>query len=389
MGRFAYRDFQPKVTKTTTLDDGIETINLEGLDFITQLNINAKAMAADGTYMGTPIHKVITKIEVVANGSSVIKSYNAQHLRAIAAYSGIDLSVLGDYSRHGTDDKCFWSFPILFGRYPGDPKYMLDTSHWETLQAKLHWNAATTSHDGGTYEATADPNFCYSADALVYEKGVPPGCEGYIKSMQINEYTLTASTSAEYTSEVPRGHPLRGIQVRSVYEDDQWYYPYQNMKLDFDNGKWIPLDVEDRQLNSLFSLWWPKVWHFSEYADWDSAMDWDAGFGVIKGFSGCIGQTTDIAMGLNHGPTFGQTEVIALNATGSESETPRGYIAMTHGIMPQHCLYIPMWKFADIDEDGVPTEGYKRIDFSHTTDTNVAAAKTNVVAEYLVPNGQV
>lgn len=389
MGRFAYRDFQPKVTKDTALDDGIEVIDLEGLDYITQLNINCKAMATDGTYMGTPIHKIITKIEILGNGSSVLKSYNSQHLRGIAAYSGIDLSVLGDYSRHGTDDKCFWSFPVLFGRYPGDPKYMLDTSAWETLKARIHWNAAEVTHDGGTYAASGSPEFCYSADALVYENGAPPGLSGYIKSMQISEYTLAVTTSAEYTTEIPRGHPLRGIQVRCVNEDDQWYYPYQNVKLDFDNGKWIPLDVEDRQLNSLFSLWWPKVWHFTEYADWDEGMDWDAGFGIVKGMSGCPGQTVAVSAGLNHGPTFGQTQFISVDATGGVTTAAGAYIAMTHGIMPQHCLYIPMWKFADIDEDGVPTSEYKRIDFSHTTDANVAATKANVVAEYLVPNGQV
>ena len=387
MGRFSYRDIEPKVTKTAALDDGVETIDLEGLGYLSQLDLQFACAATDSTDIGTLPWKVVTKIEILGNGSSVIKSYNPNHLKAIAAYSGIDLCTHGYYGRHGTDDKCFWRFPVLFGRYPRDPKYMLNTDAWESLQAKIHWNAATVTHDGQTYEATASPAVRYAADATVYEGGAPPGNVGYIKSMEINKYTMAAST--RYPTEIPRGHPLRGLTTRFCYADDQWYYFYETFKLDFDNGKWVPLNCEDRHLPGLLTKWWPKEYNYTQYIDTDSGTEIDTCFAMINSGTALSGGNTDVAFALNHSPAFGLTEPLVSTATGTASTVPGAFINSFSGMMPMHVMYFPMWQFADVGEDAVSTSGYKRIDFEHTTDASAGAGTATICAEYLVPQGQV
>jgi len=385
MGRFAYREIESKVTKTTTLDEAIETIDLEGLDWISQLNLNCAVASTDAGDIGVPIWEVVNKIEVLGNGSSVIKSYSGTECRAIAAYSGMSLCTLGNYARHGTDDKGFWTFPVLFGRFPGDTKYMLNTDAWKTIQARIHWKADTTTFDGCVYDITADPAFRYAADALVYEDGSPPGVGGYIKSSRIDEWTAAVST--RHPTEIPRGYPLRGIISKQTYTLLQWFNFYEKTKLDFDNGSWVPLDVNYRQLQSLLNMWWPKPFESSIYMDTADANDFDTGFGWLTGLSGCCGSGAADSLGLDHAPTFGNTVQI-MSEAGTANTTETAWFVWIQGMMPHHCLYIPMWKFAEAGADAIETAGYKRIDFETTTDSTGTSALCKNLAEYIVPQGQ-
>lgn len=385
MGRLAYREITPKNSVTTTQDDGTQYIDIKGLDYISQLNLNCAVIATDSSNMGTPVYLVVTKLELVGNGNQILKSYSPQQCRAIAQINGVDLMSLGYYARHGEDDKAFWSFPLMFGRYPGDPKYMLDCNAWDSLQARITWNAADTTIDGATYDATGSPAFKYSADALVYEGGAPSGLQGYIKSGEINHYIMGASTT--YSTEVPRGYPLRGLMVRACYTDDQWWYFFDKMKLDFDNGKWVPLDVTDRQIPSLLALWGQKAGRAMVYTDIGGADDFDTQFGLCTGFTHSTTGDVPMATGLNHSPPFGYQDLAAFSATTAASTTLVAAQISTWGMMPHQCIYIPMSMFAEIGEDAVPTTGYKRIDFSHSTDGSAGAGDGTVTAEYICPQG--
>lgn len=386
MGRFAYREIEPITDKDVALDDGIEVIDLEGLGYLSQLNLNFRAIAVDNDDIGVPVPKIVTKLEVLANGSSIIKSYSSDHCKAIAAYSGIDLATQGYYCRHGTEEKTFWRFPLLFGRYPGDPRYMLDTNAFESLQAKIHWNAADETHDGASYDASGDPDAAFFADAMVYEGGAPPGNMGYIKTMEINRYAIAENT--RYPTEIPRGYPLRGITTRFCYTADQWAHFYDKFKLNFDNGKWIPIDGTPKNLQSMLTHWWPKVYHSTLYADVDGGVEFDTGVGIVTGFTGSSGNQATMGEALNHGPEMGLSILNIWDSANTAEQNPTGYILSTWGMMPMQVMYWPMWKFADIDEDAVPTADYKRIDFEHTTITGAGAGTATICGEYLVPQGQ-
>lgn len=385
MGRLAYREITPKTSITAANDDGVELIDIKGFEYISQLNLNCAVKATDSSNMGTPVYLVVTKLEIVGNGNQILKSYSPQQCRAIAQINGVDLMSLGYYARHGDDDKTFWNFPVMFGRYPGDPKYMLDTNAWESLQARITWNAADITIDGSTYDATGSPAFRYSADALVYEGGAPSGCEGYIKSGEINHYIMAAST--RYPTEVPRGYPLRGLMLRACMQGDQWYYFVERMKLDFDNGKWTPLDVEDRQIPSLLALWGQRAGRAMVYADCGGGDDFDTQFGLCTGFTHSTTSDLPMATGLQHSPPFGVQDLTAFSASTSADTSEVAAQITTWGMMPHQCIYIPMWMFAEIGADAIPTTGYKRIDFEHKTDASAGAGDGTVVAEYLVPQG--
>jgi len=386
MGRFAYRDIQPKTSEAAALDEGIFTIDLEGLDHISQLNLNCAVISTDDTDNGTPVWEVLHKVEVLGNGSSVIKSYSGSELRAIAAYSGISMTTLGNYIRHGTDDKSFHTFPILFGRYPGDTKYMLDTDAWDTIQLRGHWKADDNTFNGTLYDETASPEWRYAADALVYEGGAPPGLSGYIKSSRIDEWTAAVST--RHPTEIPRGYPLRGIISSQSYTDLQWFNFYEKTRLDFDNGKWIPIDATYRQLQSMYNMWWPQPFDMSIYTDAADANDFDTGFGWVTGMGAACGSGAQANLSLNHAPTFGRTDLIQCTTGGTVSTTETSWLIWMQGMMPHHCLYFPMWWFADAGADALPTAEYKRIDFETTTDGTGTGGNCKNLAEYIVPQGQ-
>jgi len=159
-------------------------------------NVNADIFLAD----------VLTKIEVIGDGSTVIKSFTGKECQALAAYNDGQMPPDKEYSPSGT---CWGYFPIYFGRYSGDQLYALDCSKWNSLQLRVTYNLTgggvidTTGFTTGTGKFTAWGHYAPVA------AGFSP--TGYIKSEEKHTWTTAAATY--YDFDLARDYPYRRLML--------------------------------------------------------------------------------------------------------------------------------------------------------------------------------
>ncbi|GAH36824.1 unnamed protein product, partial [marine sediment metagenome] len=86
---------------------GVGTIyqDLPEKGFLSCLMVNLSNVCQFSTNPGLDQWNIYTKFEILVDGSKVVKSYDAKQLRALAHYSGMDLSQLGWYGRQDVDQE--------------------------------------------------------------------------------------------------------------------------------------------------------------------------------------------------------------------------------------------------------------------------------------------
>jgi hypothetical protein len=85
---------------------------------------------------------VFTKLEVVANGSLIIKDLTPQLVQALAWYDGQPVS--NDVVRNYASNTQFAELLVNFGRFLGDQDYGLDLSAFDNVELRLTNDAGTT-----------------------------------------------------------------------------------------------------------------------------------------------------------------------------------------------------------------------------------------------------
>jgi len=177
----------------------------------------------------------ITKIEVIGNGSTVIKSYNGKQCQAIMAYDDLQMPPDKEYSPSGI---CYGYFDIRFGRFPGDEKYALDCSKWDSLELKITYDLAAS----GTIETTGFSTNWKKLKVFGLYAPVEPAFSpvGYIKSEQKKTYTTSAGGAEDL--DLPTDYPYRRLLL---FSDTHGYVPnsaYTYITININEGAKKPLD---------------------------------------------------------------------------------------------------------------------------------------------------
>jgi hypothetical protein len=382
MGHFQNIIIRPQTGEVTTSAVGTVYQDLPEKGMLSALMVDYAAHCLYSTHPGLPVHKIFTKIEVLVNGSKVIKSFDAQQGRALAHTWGFDLSALGNYNRGRTSgDVCFHTLPILFGRYPGDKEYMLDLEQYSNPQLRITYDASQTTVDGVTYAASATPFVRTGCAGLIWKDG-NPGTKGYIKSTNIDTWATVASTVR--TVEIPRGQHLLGVMQGARHLDDKLIDYIERMEITFDNGDWQPINHSYQQLKSLNAMWFSREVQQSMYLDLATTDEVDTGVGEIAGFNfmSASGVVDADQSALGHDPTWNYTEVITTAGMNA-------WLIHIHGIFPHQNIYIPFTEYSEDADFGVDTTKWGRIDVKTTSGAAAAAGELlKTVAEFAVPNGE-
>ncbi|GAH47759.1 unnamed protein product, partial [marine sediment metagenome] len=186
MGHFNNIIIRPQTAEVSTSQVGTIYQDLPEKGLLSALMIDYAGHGYYSTHPALPLWDAITKIEVLVNGSKVVKSLDMKQARALAHYYGFDLSTFGNYRRTRTSgDQTFWTVPILFGRFPGDKEYMLNMELYVNPQLRITYDMSQTVVEGVTYNASGTPNIRTGVQGLIWKDGAP-GTKGYIKSMNID-----------------------------------------------------------------------------------------------------------------------------------------------------------------------------------------------------------
>lgn len=386
MAKLRYAILEKDHAETSTADGGTITVDLPENGILSELTLQARALGAYSNDLCTPMYAILTKLEVLVDGSTVVKSLTGSEARALCWYNEGPFSLTNDYWGEDNNNVRYRSFPLYFGKKAGDTTCGLDLGKYSNPQMKITWDTSQTSYDGNTFDAHTDPTFTYSVIAKMFD-GAPAGFTNrYVQSREIDTWTTTAST--QHNTEIPRGYDLKGIMWRGGYNAINPEYTLENLLLDFDNGKWKPIDMDYAQLWEVFKSWYPQPCAVHQWIRGASGDDFDTQMLKVCGMAGngAGALASDVTM------TTGRSNMNDISffdyAAAGQSTVSSAWMNV-FGFGPHQTIYVPMNALVDGNQDYVKTTDYGRIDLKCTSGASSGTSGTQrIVAEYLKPNGQ-
>ena len=192
---------------TQTSDSQTYEKDLPQTGVLTGLNIIFKATNGATSNKDSPIEAVVSKIEVIGNGSEVIYSATGRETIALA-WSLMGHKPYGIYDETGSAVQV-QSYPIFFGRTFEDKSYGLDLSRWDNVKLKITYNLGAVNSVGATGFVSGSASITVVGYRYPAKDGVVPS--GYLKTSEIKSFTTAASGDVEV--DMPIMHKYRYIMV--------------------------------------------------------------------------------------------------------------------------------------------------------------------------------
>lgn len=380
MAKVQYNYVQRK--KALSGQTGNETFDLPEKGFIPEIVVRVFSTPTASTSPALPISDAITKIEIT-DGSKVIKSLTGNQAHALEVYHRKPRRAStekNDNAVEGYDD-----FILVLGKKVNGIEYAPDFSKFSQPQLKITWDySLTATHFNMPVDADATPAIKVTILAKVVREG-GKYTHGYIKSGQI--YTWTSAASATTQTEVPIGEKLYGLMIEAGYPSKDWTEDVEQIKLDFDNGAWIPLDLYEEEIVPIQQEWFEEPFEIKWRADAKDANVVDVHMGYVTSISATpLYYVAGTKAHEFYYPSDTQgISTIKLMSGAEALVTYSQYSFVVQGFMPYQCWYAPVSKILDGGGDLIDTNAYSRIVLQTVSGSSVhTSSKPNVVAEYFV-----
>lgn len=232
--------------KTFDATSGLDIIDLPNKGLLS--GIELRVWGTCGTGADKPdvwLHDRITKLELVVNGSKVVKSLSGDQLLANMLHKKTQLGP-HDF-KNMSAASCEEFFYINLGRFYHDLDYMLDLGKVNDPELRIEYDFTKTSQNGWTngVAMSAAPSrsvICH----LLRDGAVTP--KGYIKTSEI--YRFTGAASKKENMIIPRGPVYSNLYIQSRYKDNGIGYNLDKLELNFNNDALIPIRVGPTELAS-------------------------------------------------------------------------------------------------------------------------------------------
>ena len=225
---------------------GLDTIDLPNQGLLSGIEMRVwGTCGVDAAKPDVWLHNRMTKLELVVNGSKVVKSLSGDQLLADMLYKRTPLYTHDMKNMSGAS--CEEFFHINLGRHYHDLDYMLDLSKVNDPELRLEYDFTKTSHNGWTkgVAMTAEPNRSVVLH-LLREPPMEP--KGYIKTSEI--YRFTGGVSKKENMIIPRGPVYSNLYLQSFYASQGLTYLLDKVELNFNNDAIIPLRVGILELSA-------------------------------------------------------------------------------------------------------------------------------------------
>lgn len=247
----------------TGIDEGVTSryeLPSKGILSSIKCRIQAKrhGTARDATTAMSVLDDYITKLEVIANGSKVIKSLTCNE----ALFSNLlDFKQVPwqQYSELAGDYNIINVF-LNFGRYLRDPLFGLDCSKYELLELKITNAVPTTAKVGFT-----DGSLDYQIWLEKYV-GTLPGRVGYFKESEKKSYTSSGGSAWE-SVDLPCLNPYRRLTLRSWLTSKTIGAGISEVEFEVNEGEYTPhygvpmkMCADDISMRGLNPIWDGKIY---------------------------------------------------------------------------------------------------------------------------------
>lgn len=192
-------------TQSSNTATKIHTLPKSGV--ISALQVEFRATNGATSNRGAEINRIVERIEVFANGSTVITSLTGQEATRLAwLKTGRFPSAL---LSEAPDDVQFIMLPIFFGRFHGDKDWALDLSKFNSVDVRVTYDLAEIRAVGATGFVTGTANISIMSLKATPPAGFTP--RGYLSSREIQ--TFTSAASGDEVVDLPIGRPYIGVGV--------------------------------------------------------------------------------------------------------------------------------------------------------------------------------
>lgn len=217
-------------------DSGTVTIDLPRSNFIGNIMLLVENTNGSTSNIAAAekIEENITKIEVIANGSFVVKSYRGVECRKLAQFVFGELPPADESQAASGVQHCM--FPILFGRYLGDEEYILPASLYSSLQLKITWSFTDSTTAGYT---TSETNAKYTITINEFVSTDSKLSKKILVETEIESFTSAASGNKDIN--LPLGNRYRRIMVRAYEAAIQDGVDITQYELRINNGAQVPM----------------------------------------------------------------------------------------------------------------------------------------------------
>jgi len=223
---------------------GLETIDLPNKGLLS--GIELRVWGTNGNSAADPdvwLHDRLQKIELIVNGSKVVKSLTGEQLLADMLYKRTP-----HYShdmKNMNAASCEEFFYINLGRHYHDPDYMLDLSKVTDPEIRITNDFTLATQNGWTngVAMTAIPSYSVILHILREPAAAP---KGYIKTSEL--YRFTGALSKKENMTVPRGPVYSNLYVQSWYASQGLGYLLDKLELNINSDDIIPFRVGPNEL---------------------------------------------------------------------------------------------------------------------------------------------
>jgi len=225
---------------------GLETIDLPNKGFLSGIELRLWGASPAGTDKPDVwLHDRITKIELIVNGSKVVKSLTGEQLLALMLYQktphfGHDMKNV-----NGVSSEEF--FYINLGRHYHDMDYMLDLSRVNDPELRITHDFTLGTQNGWTngIAMTAIPKYNIVCHLLRDSDVIP---KGYIKSSEV--YRFTSAAAKQENMMVARGPMYSNLYLQSWYASQGLGINLDHYEINLNSDDVIPARTTPQDLES-------------------------------------------------------------------------------------------------------------------------------------------
>jgi hypothetical protein len=316
----------------------------------------------------------LTTVEVIGNGSTIIKSLTFKHLHFL---NHLRLSVPPPaFWRNYAENTQMEYVTIPFGRWLKDSLYGLDLSRWNNVELRITNTATAASY---STDITMSIMACFRRDDLT-----PP--LGYLKHELWRQWTTVQDQIVYLT--LPTEHPISGIYLRALPHTTSGMSDtgFANLMDDIDfslmggtkqvyKGGLDDLIVENRMESGLEVI-------TSGQADKNADTGFDAGIGRMMGWASVLG-SKDAGAGTIIETMIADATDNTISYENREADHPHEFIA--RGLAYMNMAYLHHVKDLNADQLIDPKRDGEVLLNIHTRNAAASAAGVNdVVLERVV-----
>lgn len=348
-------------------DAGEYTVDLTPLDPITMLWVKFQALNGATNNVNNTLPQCITGIEVI-DGADVIFSLDGPEAIAQCAF---DAKRMGQsiYNAAAAESQTAL-FPIHFGRKLGDKLLALDTTRFTNPQLRVKWNLAAVR----ALAVTAFGTGTLQLSVMAYVMVGAPKPAGVLCSKEIYTYT-TAAGGTEYI-DLPTDEPWRRLLLRGVKANSNWHWDFDHVKLGFDGGKFVAIDMRGWDLVNQQALDYPQF-NYHHRGRHAGDLAFESVLRVEEVMSFVHSNIRDVVAQYSCAANGDGT--LALE-TGGVASAIGDYDMEIAGFCPFDCLSVPFGD-PDLIEDWLPVSTFRSARLELTG--GVAAASNYIVLQTL------